>query len=78
MVKIVLVNPSTNAISERSLSAMRRIKTFLRSTESRTAKILHIHKEKTDKLSLVDVANGFVSTNDHRLEQLGKFSQNDL
>ena len=32
LVKLILVMPATNAISERSFSALRRIKTWLRST----------------------------------------------
>ena len=31
LVRLILVSPATNAISERSFSAMRRIKTYLRS-----------------------------------------------
>ena len=32
ILNLILVNPSTNSVSERSFSAMRRIKTYLRST----------------------------------------------
>ena len=32
LVKLILVMPATNAVSERSFSALRRIKTFLRAT----------------------------------------------
>ena len=35
--------------------------------------ILNVHKDKTDKLSLVDIANEFV-TNERRSSQFGKFS----
>ena len=48
-VKLVLVMPATNAISERSFSAMRRTKTYLRSTmlqkRLNAAIVLHVHKE---------------------------------
>ena len=37
LLKIVLINPSTNSASERSFSAMRRIKTYLRSSMSKHA-----------------------------------------
>ena len=32
LVRIVVVNPATNAVSERTFSAMRRLETYLRST----------------------------------------------
>ena len=55
LVKLILVLPATNAISERSFSAMRRIKTFLRTTMLQKRlnhlMILHIHNALTDKLS---------------------------
>ena len=60
LLKLILVNPSTNAVSERSFSVMRRIKTYLRSTMGQSrlnaTMILHVHKEKTDELSLLDIA----------------------
>ncbi len=54
LLKIVLVNSSTNAASERLFSVMRRIKTYLRSPMSQarlnSIMILHVHKERTDRL----------------------------
>ena len=45
---------------------MRRIKTYLRSTMGQSrlnaVMVLHIHKEKTDKTSVVDIANQFVDS----------------
>ena len=62
--KLLLVMPATNAVSELgSFSALKRVKTYLRSTtgDSRLNHLmmLHVHKEKTDALTLVDVANDF-------------------
>ena len=58
------VMPATNAVSERSFSALKRVKTYLRSTtgDSRLNNLmmLHVHKDRTDALTLVDVANDFV------------------
>ena len=34
--------------------------------------MLHIHKEYTDELDLVTVANDFVSYSEHRLSTFGK------
>ena len=54
VMKLILVMPATNAVSERSFSAMHRIKTYLRSamTQERlnNLMILHVHKEFTDAL----------------------------
>ena len=77
ILNLILVNPSTNSISERSFSAMRRIKTYLRSTMGQqrlnNIMVLHIHKDKTDKLSMIDIANKFVCS-EHRLSYFGKFT----
>ena len=40
--------------------------------------VLHVHKEKTDTLKLVNVANKFVFGPEHRLNQFGKFTDIDL
>jgi len=70
LVKLVLVMPAINAISERSFSAMRRTKTYLRSTmlqECLNATIvLHVHKESTDALNLQRLSNEFVSKSNYR------------
>ena len=77
LAKLILVMPATNAISERSFSALRRMKTYLRSTmkQERLNSImtLHIHKDLTDKLQLDEVANSFVSKSDRRQQVFGKF-----
>jgi len=77
VLNLIFVNPSTNAISERSFSAMRRIKTYLRSTMSQVRvnnlMVLYIHKEKTDNLSTISVANKFVNS-EHRMSCFGKFT----
>ena len=71
ILELILVLPSTNAVSERSFSAMRRVKTYLRSTmrQERLNNLLtlHVHKDHTDELDLMAVANEFVSHSEHRL-----------
>ena len=58
LAKLILVMPATNAVSERSFSALRRLKTWLRSTMHQTRlncmvyMILHVHSNCTDKLDL--------------------------
>ena len=66
-----------NCFPQRSFSAMRRVKTYLRSTMTQerlnNLMILHVHKEFTDALDLVQVANEFVRANESRLRSFGKF-----
>ena len=80
LVKLLLVMPATNAGSERAFSALRRVKTYLRSTMCQQRlnhlMILHIHKDHTDGLNLVDVANDFIAGSDQVFGT--KFEQSDL
>ena len=61
---LILVMPSTNAVSERNFSAMRRLKTCLRSTMHQTrlnhVLLRNMHKERLDSLDLDIIANDFV------------------
>ena len=76
VVSLVLVMPATNALSERSFSSLRRVKSYLRSTMTQArlnhAMVLHVHRDLTDNLSLVEVANDFVSKSEHRRTQFGR------
>ena len=40
--------------------------------------MLHVHKERTVALALVDVANDFVGEKENRKQLFGKFSANDM
>ena len=66
--------PATNAFSECSFSAMRRIKTYLHSTTGQERlnhlMLLHLHKEKLDNLDPVFIANQFVGGSEHCLSFL--------
>lgn len=77
LAKLVLVAAATNATSERSFSALRRVKTYLRSsmTQARLNHllILHVHKDACDKLDLLNVANDFVKGSEHRRQLFGQF-----
>ena len=79
--RLLLVMPATNAVSERSFSCLRRIKTYLRLTMHQERlnhlMLLHIHRDRTDKLELVDVANDFVKGLEHRLNVFGTFLESD-
>jgi len=79
--KLTLVCPATNATSERSFSALRRVKNYLQSTMNQVrlnnVMMLHVHKDRTDGLSLIDVGNEFVSGSEHRVTIFGKFESID-
>ena len=73
---------ATNAISERSFSAMRRLYTYLRtnmgSSRLNNAMLLNIYKARLDKLSMVDVANDFIFESDYRKTLFERFDDVDL
>lgn len=81
IVRLILVMPATNAVSERSFSNLRRLKTYLRSRMSQerlnSLMILHTYKEETDKLDLVAVANEFVQKKEYRKSLFGLFTNDD-
>ncbi len=75
--QLILVMPATNATSERSFSALRRVKSYLRSTMGQqrlnNLMVLHVHKDRTDTLNPIGVANDFIKDSEHRLRLFGKF-----
>ena len=77
LIKLLFVMPATNASSERTFSALRLIKTYLRRTVTQTrlncVMVLHVHKERKDLLELGSVANDFISENERRLCIYRKF-----
>ena len=83
LLKLLLVMPATNAISERSFSVLHRVKSYLHvhstMNQDRLTHLmaLHIHKELTDKLDLVTIANDFVAGDPHRLTIFGTFTSKD-
>ena len=81
LAKILLAMPATNAVSERSFSALKRIKTYLRATSTdkrmNHLMLLHIHKDRLDSLDMVGVANEFVARFDSRRQIFGTVSKAD-
>lgn len=77
LVKLILVTPATNAVSERSASAMRRVKTYLRSTTSQkrlnSLLMLHCYKDRTDELNLPRCLQEFVDGRPRRSDVFGRF-----
>ena len=78
---LILVMPATNAVSERSFSALRRLKTYLRSTMNQTRlnniMVLHIHNHLTDQLNLFEIGNEFIKGVSHREAIFGTFLSTD-
>ena len=70
--KLLLVLPATNAKSERPFSAMKHIKTYLRSTTSGNR--LN-HCKKTYQLNMIEIAKEFVGDNQATLQTFGMFSE---
>ena len=77
LMKIYLTVPLSNASAERSFSALRRIKNYLRNRLTQEHlnhyMMLNVHKQMTDVIDLQSVAKTFVSSNERRLNFFGKF-----
>ena len=79
LLKLILLAPATNAESERIFSALKMVKTYLRSTMGEKIlgglMVLHVHKEETDLINIIDAANNFTTKNSSWGLTFGKFSQ---
>ena len=75
--QMILVLPATNATSERSFSALRRIKNNSRSTMSQSRlnhlMLLYYHQDLTDELNMKEVANEFISAKEQRNTVFAKY-----
>ena len=75
--KLILVMPATNALSERSFSALYRTKTWLRSTINQVllnhCMTLYVHKSETDSIVLEQVGNEFIQRNNSRIHIFGHY-----
>jgi len=71
LVKLLLVMPAINTTSERLFSALRRVKTYLRSTMTQlrlnNLMMLHVHKDRTNSLNLAEIGNDFIGRKDTRV-----------
>jgi len=70
LITLLAVLPASTATAERSFSALRRLKTYLRSTMSaerlNSISVLHVHKDLTDSIDVAEVCKNFVTANDNR------------
>ena len=78
LLRIYLTVPMASATAERSFSALRRLKNYLRTTMTQKRLnhliVMHIHKERTDQLDLSSIANEFVSFNERRKSYFGSWA----
>ena len=70
LVRLLLTFPASSATAERSFSALRRLKTWLRSTRGQarlnSAAVCHVHRDRVASVSADRVATAFISLNPSR------------
>ena len=78
LLQLYLTVPVTSSTSERSFSALRQIKTYLRITmtqeKSNQSLLCYVHSNRTDAIDFLEAANEFASVNDKRIRYFGTFS----
>ena len=76
--RIYLTVPMASATADRSFSALRKLKNYLRTTMTQKRLnhliVMHIHKERTDQLDLSSIAKEFVSVNERRKSYFGSWA----
>lgn len=77
LVRLLLVIPVSSAEAERSFSALRRLKTWLRTTMSQVrlnnAAVCHVHQDTLDNIDVKQICQQFISVNDRRRHVFGSF-----
>ena len=77
LVRLLLVVPLASAEAERSFSALKRLKTCLRSTMTQqrlnNISVGHVHQTTLDLIDLKDIGQLFVSGSDRRRQVFGLF-----
>ncbi|KAI4833262.1 hypothetical protein KUCAC02_016172 [Chaenocephalus aceratus] len=77
LVRLLFVVPCSSAEAERSFSALRRLKTWLRSSMSQrrlnNVGVCHIHQDKLDQVDIEEICQLFISANDTRKHVFGAF-----
>ena len=75
LIKLFYTIPVTISTAERTFSALRRLKTYLRTTMSQErlnhAMSLYVHKDRTDNIDLDEIANSFITVNERRRNFFG-------
>ena len=82
VIELILVIPASNTSPERHFNVLKRIKSYLRSTQTQERlnglMILTIYKEELMKLDLQDLLNRFVAENDRRKNYFGTYVESDF
>lgn len=77
LVRLLLVSPASSAEAERSFSALRRLKTWLRTTMTETrlnsVTVCHIHRSRIDTLDIIPLMREFISRSDLSRSTFGQF-----
>ena len=77
LLKLYFTLPVTTATAERSFSALRRLKNYLRTSMKQTrlnsAMLLHVHKERCKDIDITALAKAFCEVNDRRQQFFGSF-----
>lgn len=75
LIKLYFTLPIITASAERSFSALRQVKTYLRSSMMQerlnNVMLLHCHQNKTESLDMSAIMKDFASSNDARKKVLG-------
>ena len=75
LIKIILIAPATNAISEGSFSTLKRVETSIRSTmtDSRLNHLflIHTYKEELDEIDIKLITNEFIKIKEPRIATFG-------
>jgi hAT family C-terminal dimerisation region len=77
LLRLLLVCPATSCTTERSFSALRRLKTWLRTTMTQqrlnAVAVCHVHQEILDSLDIMKLAEEFASRSDIRRGLFGNW-----
>lgn len=77
LVRLLLMVPASSAEAERSFSALRRLKTWLRSTMSQnrlnSVVVCHVHKDRTNKLDTKKISQEFIKLSERCAQVFGSF-----
>ena len=74
-IKLCMSMPISVASCERSFSALRRLKNYMRSTMTQKRlsdlALLHVHADKVDQLDMAERMQFFINTNEERRKTFG-------
>lgn len=78
LLKLLLVIPVSSSEAERSFSALRRLKTWPRTTMTQAmlnhTAVCHIHQDMLDSINTLEICQQFIGMTDRRRHTFGSFS----